>query len=76
MTLEVNALQYVEQEDHWKDLVLPEGYRDIVQSMVEGYSRGPLNSRSQVQAGMDLVQGKGMFMKAMSHVRSVIADSL
>lgn len=60
--LNLDQLEYVQQQDDWKKLVLPKGHRDIVQAMVETHSRGSgqTTMTQDDKVEMDLVRGKGM----------------
>ncbi|KAF4488650.1 hypothetical protein CGGC5_v004325 [Colletotrichum fructicola Nara gc5] len=42
--LDLDVLQYVQHSDDWGNLVLPRGHRDMVQAMVESYTRRPEDS--------------------------------
>lgn len=62
--LDLDVLQYVQHSDDWGNLVLPRGHRDMVQAMVESYTRRPDDSflshdQATERIDMDLVRGKG-----------------
>lgn len=61
MQLNLDKLDFIEQQDDWNKLALPRGHREIVQAMVETHSVGSKDDRyaARDRFEMDLVRGKG-----------------
>ncbi|RYP23849.1 hypothetical protein DL765_000926 [Monosporascus sp. GIB2] len=59
--LDIMRLTPVEQNNEWKNLVLPKGHRQMVQAMVETHTRELSlgGKEGSEKIGMDLVRGKG-----------------
>ncbi|KAK4220782.1 hypothetical protein QBC38DRAFT_505454 [Podospora fimiseda] len=62
--LDLELLRKVGHQDHWNQLVLPKGHKEMVQAMVEAHARGSQESTwaeasHEGNVAMDLVQGKG-----------------
>ncbi|KAL2289203.1 hypothetical protein FJTKL_02231 [Diaporthe vaccinii] len=60
--LNLDQLNFIEQQDDWNKLALPKGHREIVQAMVETHSFGSKRKDYNVPRDrfeMDLVRGKG-----------------
>ncbi|GKT47613.1 uncharacterized protein ColSpa_07794 [Colletotrichum spaethianum] len=62
--LDLDRLQDVQHGDDWNNLVLPKGHREMVQAMVESYTRrsdGSQDTQDQLseKVDLDLVRGKG-----------------
>ncbi|KAF3768739.1 hypothetical protein M406DRAFT_286719 [Cryphonectria parasitica EP155] len=62
--LDIDRLQDVQRGDNWDNLVLPKGHREMVQAMVESYTRRLDDSQATYdqpseKVDLDLVRGKG-----------------
>ncbi|OHW89478.1 AAA family ATPase [Colletotrichum incanum] len=62
--LDLDRLQDVQHGDDWNNLVLPKGHREMVQAMVESYTRRSdgsqaANDQFSEKVDLDLVRGKG-----------------
>ncbi|KAK1750914.1 hypothetical protein QBC47DRAFT_392881 [Echria macrotheca] len=55
--LDLNLLKPIKQNNEWENLVLPEGHQEMVQAMVETYTKELGSNKDTI--GMDLVSGKG-----------------
>ncbi|KAK7698056.1 hypothetical protein SLS64_012934 [Diaporthe eres] len=60
--LNLDQLDYIEQQDEWNKLALPRGHREIVQAMVETHSvdskKNDQDAKTDRFVEMDLVRGK------------------
>lgn len=60
--IDLQNIGTVKQEDNWNDLVLPPGHKEMVQAMVESFTRtgsAIANTGDQDDYDVDLVPGKG-----------------
>ncbi|WQF80779.1 Putative AAA+ ATPase domain, ATPase, AAA-type, core [Colletotrichum destructivum] len=62
--LDLDRLQVIHHGDEWNNLVLPKGHREMVQAMVESYTKRsdgsqPTHNEVPDKIDLDLVRGKG-----------------
>ncbi|OBR12925.1 AAA family ATPase [Colletotrichum higginsianum IMI 349063] len=72
--LDLDRLQVVHHDDEWNNLVLPKGHREMVQAMVESYTKRsdesqPTHDEVPDKIDLDLVRGKEMSVAASADHR-------